>query len=743
MIRITNSVGQAGQNLKTDLVKIQTALFALKYLEGEDLKKEMLQSLMSSSSSITHRKILSTEIHLLEKIKLLPTGRSKIQDNNLQATIAAIKQFQKKAVGSRRPDGRVDPNGKTLKTINKNLKKIPQPKVVNIITDIPSSFETTVKIGSSNSVEIVGKSIVVKLSHSGATAQKKISIEKSRTYIVNNYNWNGIVKLLHFAAKQNKETYLPPTNLKGLEEDNLLIVPNNAIKNIIKVQLTRQLKKTPPSSRNLNAILKSIDGLPGRGFINNIIKKKRVEFFNETSNKSFKDIFSNNKITIPWVDDKEDVLYGFFRNIVHIRNGLWSDNQGIVNVIGLRRVLNKMSKTQYNDGIAVCWKTKNGKKKVELTLATTEPGNRFRYRQLTSQTVTLVAGYHNTRQPAGRTRNAIKQSANAGSLSWCEGDTTMNFHQGGSKFDFPNNDKYWLTQHGIDGSIQKGFSTNKFSEEQMFELNVLLSKIYLMLSQYGGDKTEAPFQNLKKMAASKPMRIESNQDGIISVVQDGQSKKKKINIQEVKKWLVDYWYHKRLLPENRLKIFTILQDISSLTDSQIKQWKKLSKAQVLTKIDDQMVTNIIKKQIQFFPKLDDIDGKAGPTFYKTIVDIRPSIVNAKTDFPELESRINQLSNFPLTKLSLLQKRLKTGMKINTDNNRANVKKHTRYDDVAKTKVIQNVSVGVWSAGCQVIYDTEKFYNFWTKLLERAQASGQRRWYYTLIDATGWKKTDVI
>ena len=91
----------------------------------------------------------------------------------------------------------------------------------------------------------------------------------------------------------------------------------------------------------------------------------------------------------------------------------------------------------------------------------------------------------------------------------------------------------------------------------------------------------------------------------------------------------------------------------------------------------------------------------------------------------------------------MQRRFRIGLKINTDQNRENVKLHTRYNDVIEANVIENATVGLYSAGCQVIYDTEVFYEFWNKLLQRAKSSGQRRWYYTLIDATGWKKTDVV
>ena len=72
-----------------------------------------------------------------------------------------------------------------------------------------------------------------------------------------------------------------------------------------------------------------------------------------------------------------------------------------------------------------------------------------------------------------------------------------------------------------------------------------------------------------------------------------------------------------------------------------------------------------------------------------------------------------------------------------------MRNNTKFDEMKKVNLIANVLVKGYSAGCQVIYDTETFYDFWLKLLKRADQTGQRKWYYTLIDATNWKKTDVI
>ena len=69
--------------------------------------------------------------------------------------------------------------------------------------------------------------------------------------------------------------------------------------------------------------------------------------------------------------------------------------------------------------------------------------------------------------------------------------------------------------------------------------------------------------------------------------------------------------------------------------------------------------------------------------------------------------------------------------------------NTAYDAVDDIPHIEHLTVGRSSEGCQVIYDTEVFYTFWTKLLQRSVVVGQCRWYYTLIETTRFKKSSIV
>ncbi|MEM6966152.1 MAG: hypothetical protein AAF573_15410, partial [Bacteroidota bacterium] len=685
------------------------------------------------------KKILSPHVSFTDKIKLLPKGTRRRAQNHLTATISAIKVFQKKEVGLTRPDGRVDPDRQSLRILNEKIDLLPPP--------IPSSFDQDtpadrINVDDVDQVVLLDGKIEINLNGGNKSKKKVIDTTASRAYILNNYNWSGIVKLMRFAFENNKNEYPLPNHLTGTTADDEVIIPDLGIQYIIQLQLDHQLKLTPPTSRNLDAILKKVDGKPGPGFLSQIVGVVQAVFLNENNNRSFIYIFTKTKISIPSISDSEDILYDFFRKIVHARNGLWSDNQGVVNIVGLRRVLDKMAGTAYNDGIAVCWLDhQSGAKKVELSIATTEPGNRFRNRQVTPQTLTMVPGYHKGRQPAGRTRDVLIQSGNNGRFKFEKGDTTFNFHQGGNKLKVPGN--HWLSNHGLGGLAMHGFPSRRFSEEQLFGMNLTLSEIYLLLSQYGGRGVIPPYQRMQKLAEAKPIKINKVKNGVATVTKAGVAKKRNITLSEVKKWMVNYWYHNRLLPKSKVKIFTIIQKLSSWDEDRTKELEKLNKQQILAEITDDFILNIIKKQIEYFPELKDIDGKAGPIFYRVIEGLRPSKAQAKKDFKKMNNLLRTLEKFPFTRMKRLQHQLKNTMQINTDLYREHLKLHVRYDDVIEANIIENATVGTYSAGCQVIYDNEVFYEFWTKLLHRAQQSGQRRWYYTLIDATGWKKTDVI
>jgi hypothetical protein len=745
MITIQKKVGDTTKavNQTKDLAQIQLALFFIGILSKSAFKKEMLDLLLPSNSS-SSKAILTSEFESFStKLEHLPKTTKKIPRSKIPLTIAAIRKFQKDVVGSSSPDGRIDPGFGTLKKLVTTVKALPKPKPRPAEpTHVPDSFETGstgTRIDTGNEVQQVGNSIVINISAGGQSASKSISIEASRQFISNYFNWNGIVKLMDFVHKKNGDAYSRPSNLKGVDEDNLLIIPDDGVRYVIQLQLADKKKKMPPRASNLKTILKAIDGKPGKGFLSNIIKKSKVVFTNEIDNKSLIDA-GGNKIAIPSLKDGEAALYDFFKKIVIARNGLWSDSQGVTNLVGLRRNLDRMIATEYNDSLVACWKDESGNPKVEINIATTEPGNQNRHRTVAPQTLSALFGFHHGRQPAGRTRNLLVRSARNGNYKW-EIDQGFNFHQGGNTFIFPRN--HWLTTYGIEGSIKGGSTNAKFNLQEIFDLNLTMSEIYYWLSQFGTDGKIAPYQNMKSLAESNPMKIEKAENGIVTISQKGLGSKRKINLFEAKKWMVNRWYDKRFNDASRDVIAQMLSDASGMDEKQMTDMENLKKSEVIAKIKDEWVIKVIERQFEFYPKLSDIDGKAGPDYHRTLVGIRPSKEEAKKVYLKVKDLIKKLESLPLKKTSSLQKILRTGLKINTNLHRENVRNNTRFDDTKKVDFIANVLVKGYSAGCQVIYDTETFYDFWLKLLQRAEKSGQRKWYYTLVDATSWKKTDVV
>lgn len=745
MITIQKKVGDTTKavNQTKDLAKIQLALFSIGILSKSAFKKEMLDLLLPSNSN-SSKAILTSEFESVStKLKHLPKTSKQIPRSKIPLTIAAIRKFQKDIVGSSSPDGRIDPGFGTLKKLVATVKALPKPNPrPEEPTHVPDSFETGstgTRIDTGNEVLKVGKSIVINISAGGQSESKSISIEASRKFISNYYNWNGIVKLMDFVYKKNRDTYSRPSNLNGVIEDNFLIIPDEGIRYVIKQQLADKKKKMPPTANNLKTILKAVDGKPGNGFLSNIIKKSKVVFTNEINNKSLKDA-DGNKINIPSLKDGEANLYDFFRKVVVARNGLWSDNQEVTNLVGLRRNLDRMMATEYNDSLAACWIDESGNRRVEINIATTEPGNKNRHRTVAPQTLSALFGFHHGRQPSGRTRNLLVRSARKGNYKW-EIDQGFNFHQGGNTFIFPRN--HWLTTFGIDDSMKGGNTTPKFNLQDLFSLNLTLTEIYYLLSQFGTNGKIAPYQNLKSLAESKPMKIDKVENGIVTISQIGLRSKRKINLFEAKKWMVSRWYDKRFSDTNREVIAKILSDASGMDEKQMTEMENLKRSEVIAKIKDEWVVKVIEQQFKCYPKLSDIDGKAGPDYYRTLVGIRPSKEEAKEVYPRAKDLIKKLEKLPLKKTSSLQKILRTGLRINTNLHRENVKNNTQFDEMKKVDLIANVLVKGYSAGCQVIYDTETFYDFWLKLLQRAEKSGQRKWYYTLIDATSWKKTDVV
>jgi len=186
----------------------------------------------------------------------------------------------------------------------------------------------------------------------------------------------------------------------------------------------------------------------------------------------------------------------------------------------------------------------------------------------------------------------------------------------------------------------------------------------------------------------------------------------------------------------------VLHHISDYTPEEIKSWRNFTLNQIAEKIKAKHIEKIVSIQIAYLTSIPKgVDGIAGNDFYSMISGIWQKLSDAKADKARLDELLIRLDDFPMRKS--LKTILKKSMRIRTYSNRRNVRDNTKHLASKGFDIVDNVVVGSYSAGCQVFYDTEVFYTFWTKLLQRAAKSGQRRWYYTLIDATDFRKSDVF
>jgi hypothetical protein len=177
-------------------------------------------------------------------------------------------------------------------------------------------------------------------------------------------------------------------------------------------------------------------------------------------------------------------------------------------------------------------------------------------------------------------------------------------------------------------------------------------------------------------------------------------------------------------------------------EATISQWESMPKPAIVASLTDDHVRQIVETQCRYLEDIGEIDGKPGQTFFEIIAGIYPSLAAAKQDLLRLDDLLSQLDNFPLKNVADMRTKLKSGLLIKTQRNRQRILDDTKYDPRLKIEVVQHATVGPYSQGCQIIFDTELFYIFWTRLLSRAKSAGQQRWYYTLVDTSGWE-TDLV
>lgn len=274
----------------------------------------------------------------------------------------------------------------------------------------------------------------VSLLDQDGNAIKTLSIKESRNWILTRYNWTGMVKLSQVISAQTELiSYSSPLHLMGTTADDLILLPGEVIAYLIYLQYEFALC----NGKNLESYA---DGKPGNGTLKDLFGHQggRIKFMDQGARVQEEildleiDIFNQTVLK-----QQSEAVYQEVRRLVLLRNGLFSDEDRITNVVGFRNWKDsnfsnsRGQRIRMNDHFMVLYRS-GGKKQVFLAKGTTDPGQtKTDGHLLSDQTITLTPGWHQCFQAAGRTGNVLRQQNESGSITFVA-DTGMNFHKANS-----------------------------------------------------------------------------------------------------------------------------------------------------------------------------------------------------------------------------------------------------------------------------------------------------------------------
>jgi RNase P/RNase MRP subunit POP5 len=438
----------------------------------------------------------------------------------------------------------------------------------------------------------------------------------------------------------------------------------------------------------------------------------------ESSNKSVKNA-SGKPIKIPDFSADESQNYDFLRDITLARNGLWSDVPEVVNLTGLR-LEHGSTKIQWDDNISASWLDAQGRKHVKIYTATTEPGDRTAYKTMLPQTMIFVPGYHQGKMPAMRGHRTVTF------------DPTAKFP---ARLIFNTNDERGLNLHpgGTTGAIKqlkRYILPTDAKTKSEFDAVLVFMEIFEILSHWGLDPKLPAWNVLSNWANKNALSPGLLSDGKIAVFQDQSSASiKQINVAAARAWTAKKWQN------NRASLVKILRSVDASFIAPVKL-NKLDLKGLEALITDAHVAGIVQKQCDYFIEPKEVDGLAGDRFLAMLeagISQEGALANlANNDFLRLAalfSKFNGQSQVLTTARLNYVKQLITQTLIE----RAKLQE-------SKAEVLRTVSgqavqenVGTWSILCQVVFGPEMFYEMMRYSLANAQKTGQRYWYYTLID----------
>jgi len=588
----------------------------------------------------------------------------------------------------------------------------------------------------------------------GKDKSEKSEVHKTtdvRKFIINNFNWNGIVNMIHQLEEKSDrlESYETPTNLKGTaENDDILIIPDEALEAIIyeqaKYAIETKFKDKP--EEHIDEILKFVDGKAKKGFAKDILSTTYEDLLKEEDNSEMS--YDGKAFTMPDLKTvSETDLYDFLRSLTLSRNGLWLEDDEFKNLLSIRRemVTSTTEDTGFNDTLLLAWK-ENGVKKATKYIATTEPGKINKERgKLLPQTTTLFLGLHkfNTYKvqiPACRTINIYRKKKDSNSNEFSSDDDGINIHFSTVSGKKPKGLPTSYTSYGIGNN--KGNVGYSNTELEAF---LTVVEVYKVLSDWGDGMESDSLSCYKNLAKHTKSFTLSDVIGTTDTdkkleVKEGETVEKTIMLSTFQAYISTN-YSQKDKKSNALKLLMYYhneQNDGVTEDS----YKNISIEDITKKLKkDEVFHSIVKLQFENELNFSNVDGKPGAG---TITKIERTEIQRNEDTKKfndqkeksgsewdslIEIFVTWDSNSKLT--NTLKISLQTDLKIAKDE-----RKGLTVEDIDSHGGLElSGNVGGWSHGCQVISGVQKFFHFMYDITQFVNSTNQERWYYTIVESS--------
>ncbi len=516
----------------------------------------------------------------------------------------------------------------------------------------------------------------------------------------------------------------------------------------IRLQAKYQIEEVYPDNHEekIDDILDAVDGKPKKSFAQKILETTYEDLLKESDNSEME--YDGTTFTMPNLETSdESTIYDFLRNLALSRNGLWSDEDYITNLVAIRRemVTSSTEDTGFNDTLLLSWKENNEKKVVQY-IATTEPGKlNTANGKLLPQTTTLFLwlhkfGNYKVQIPALRTINIYRKKQGSQEHVFSNSDDGINIHQAPIAGRVPKGLPTSQTSYGI----HTNFGNTGYTEQEL-EAYLTAVRVYRILSDWGAGRVDSSiscYHNLENHTKTFTLsEIIGTTDTTREVeIKEGENIKKTLKLSDYQTYIATN-YATTKTKSNAIKLLMYHHNDqndgtleSSYNDTELTDIIKELK-------EPDVFRSIVKLQMDEQLDLAKIDAKPGKG---TLAKINRTEAQ-KTDDSAAFSELIQKAQNDWSTLTDLFVTWDSNSKLPTTLKSDLQTKLKMSEDARKGKTITEIDshgglelegeVGNWSTACQVISGTQKFFHFMYDITRFVSDTAQERWYYTIVESS--------